>query len=118
LIAVFRSLPLTARALAAILCLSLPGAAAADPIRVAVQKIATLGTLFIAAEKGYFAAEGVPVQFIYFEAATPMAVAAVAGDIDFGVTGLTAGFYSLAGQGQLRLVAGYVREVVMPQFEL
>jgi ABC-type nitrate/sulfonate/bicarbonate transport system substrate-binding protein len=76
-----------------------------------VQKIASLGTLFIAAEKGYFAAEGVPGQFVYFEAATPMAVAAVAGDVDFGVTGLTVGFYSFAGQGQHKLIAGYVREV-------
>jgi NitT/TauT family transport system substrate-binding protein len=38
-------------------------------------------------------------------------VGVASGDIDIGVTGLTGGFYSLAGQGALRIVAGYAREV-------
>lgn len=37
-------------------------------------------------------------------------MAVVSGDIDFGITGLTAAFYNLAGQGALRIVAGYARE--------
>lgn len=99
-------------ACAAVVAASLVGwTAVADPIRIATQKIGTQGPIFLAQEKGYFAAEGVPAKLFYFEAATPMAAAAAAGDIDFVSTGLSAGFYSLAGQGQLRIIAGYVREV-------
>jgi len=38
-------------------------------------------------------------------------VATASGSIDFGYTGFTGGFYSLAGQGALRVVAGGAREV-------
>jgi NitT/TauT family transport system substrate-binding protein len=44
-----------------------------------------------------------------------VAVAAVSGDIDFGVTAATAGLYSLAGQGALKLIAAANRE--HPGFE-
>jgi NitT/TauT family transport system substrate-binding protein len=98
-------------ALAALAACLAAHAAAADAIRVAVQRIATQAPIFVALERGYFAAEGLDAQLIYFEAATPMAIAAAAGDVDFGVTGLSAGIYSLAGQGQIRIIGGYVREV-------
>jgi NitT/TauT family transport system substrate-binding protein len=34
----------------------------------------------------------------------------VSGDAEFGVTGLTAGFYNLAGKGALKIIAGQSRE--------
>jgi NitT/TauT family transport system substrate-binding protein len=83
---------------------------AADKLRVGVLKLASSGGVFIAAERGFFTAAGVDVELRFFDAAQPIAVAAVAGDIDIGVTGLTAGFYNLAGKGALRIIAGQSRE--------
>jgi len=83
---------------------------AADKLRVGVLKLASSGGVFIAAERGYFTGAGVDVELRFFDAAQPIAVAAVAGDVDIGVTGLTAGFYNLAGKGALRIIAGQSRE--------
>jgi len=89
----------------------IPHSAGADPIKIGVLKVTGAAPVFIAQEKGYFAKEGVPAEIVYFDASQPIAVAVTSGAIDFGITGFTAGFYSLAGQGALRVVAGgYARE--------
>jgi NitT/TauT family transport system substrate-binding protein len=90
--------------------------AVADPIKIALLKQGGSGPLFIAQEKGYFAAEGVPAELVYFADGQAVAVAVVSGDIDFGVVGISGGFYSLAGQGALRIIAGAYREA--PGFPL
>jgi NitT/TauT family transport system substrate-binding protein len=91
--------------------------AGAETIKVGSLKSPTsAGVVAIAREKGYFAAENLTVEPVYFETAQPIAVAAVSHDIDIGITGLTAAFYSLAGQGAVRIVGGYTRE--MPTFRL
>lgn len=88
----------------------LPGAAAAaEHIKIGGQK--TTSPLYIAVEKGYFAAEGLDPELVYFEAGQPVAVATVSGDIDFGIAGLTGGLYALAEQGALKLIGGQTREV-------
>jgi len=51
------------------------------------------------------------VRFVYLNAALPTATAVVSRDADFGVTGLSAGFYNLAGQGALKIIAGSGQEV-------
>jgi NitT/TauT family transport system substrate-binding protein len=96
--------------LAAALLALAPSARAADAIKIGVLKLASSGPVFIAAEEGYFAAEGVAPSLVYFDAAQPVAVAAVSGGIDVGVTGLTAGFYNLAGKGELRIIGAQSRE--------
>lgn len=68
------------------------------------------GHLILTQEKGYFAAEGLNVEFVFFEAAEPVAVAVAAGSIDFGATGLSGALYSLGGQGIIRIIAGSVHE--------
>jgi NitT/TauT family transport system substrate-binding protein len=88
--------------------LALP--ARADPITIGAVKTGATGPVFVAMDKGYFAAEGVPAQIVFFESAQPIAVAAASGAIDFGVTAPTGGFYSLAGQGALRIIAAAVHE--------
>ncbi len=87
-----------------------PLTARAEAIKIGSVRVAAFAPVFIAQEKGYFAAEGVPAQLVFFEAAQPVAVATVAGGVDFGVAAMTGGFYNLAGQGALRLIAAGNRE--------
>lgn len=84
--------------------------ASAETIKLGTQKPVG-GPLYIADAKGYYAAEGLTPEYVFFEAGEPIAVAGASGAIDFGVAGLTGGFYSLAGQGALRIIAGQTHEV-------
>ena len=79
--------------------------ALAEHIKIGSLKTVGTGPIYIADAKGYFAAENLEIEMVVFDSAQPVAVAAVAGDIDIGATALTAGFYSLAGQGALRMLA-------------
>ena len=74
-------------------------------------KIGTLLTTggapqYIAIEKGYFAAEGIDAELVPFDAGQPVAVATVAGAIEFGSAGFSGALYRLAAQGELRIIAG------------
>jgi NitT/TauT family transport system substrate-binding protein len=82
----------------------------AEAIKVGILKVGASGPLYIAQDRGYFAAEGLQVALVDFGAGQAVAVAVASGDIDIGVTGLTAGLYNLASGGQLRVVAGLHRE--------
>jgi NitT/TauT family transport system substrate-binding protein len=95
---------------AAITLLGNGPAVAADTIKVGVLHLASSGPIFIAKEKGYFAAEGLDAELSYFQAAQPIAVAVVSRDIDFGVTAFTAGFFSLAGKGGITVIGAQSRE--------
>ena len=96
--------------LVAAVVLSTPGARAAERLRIGVLRLASSGPVFVAEDKGYFAAEGLEIELRFFDAAQPVALATVSGDIDIGVTGLTAGFFNLAGKAALRIVAAQSRE--------
>ena len=85
-------------------------AAAAEKLTIGVLRLASSGPVFIAVARGYFAAEGIDAGLLFFDAAQPVAVATVAGDVEIGVTGLTAGFYNLAGKGALRIIGAQSRE--------
>ncbi len=87
-----------------------PAAAWAEAIKIGVLKTSGSGPVYIAQDKGYFAAEGVPAQIVFFEAGAAIPSAVVSGDIDFGVTGINAGLYNLAAQNQLRVIAAQARE--------
>ena len=65
---------------------------------------------YIAQERGYFRDEGIDLTFRFFEAAQPIAAAAVSGDIDVGVTALTGGFFNLAEKGTLKVIGGGLHE--------
>jgi NitT/TauT family transport system substrate-binding protein len=99
-----------AAVLVAAAALSGTTASAAEKLRIGVLRLASSGPVFVAEDMGYFAAEGLEVELKFFDAAQPVAVATVSGDIDIGVTGLTAGFFNLAGKGALRIVAAQSRE--------
>ncbi len=83
---------------------------AADKITIGALRFTSHSPSFIAYEKGYFKEEGLDVELKFFQAAQPIAVAIAAGDIDFGVTALTGGFYSLADKGALKVVGGLMAE--------
>ena len=87
--------------------LLLASAARADePLRLGLLHTLSPAPFYIAQERGYFRDEGLDVTFRFFEAAQPIAAAAVAGDIDVGVTALTGGFFNLAEKGTLKVIGG------------
>lgn len=89
----------------------LPGVAhGADKVTVAALRFVSSAPLFIAAERGYYKAQGLEVDLKFFEAAQPVAVAIASGDADFGVTAFTAGFFNLAGKGALTVIGAQSRE--------
>ncbi|CAH2598626.1 ABC transporter substrate-binding protein [Rhodovastum atsumiense] len=87
-----------------------PRAQAVGPVRLGLLHTLSPAPFYLAQAHGAWAAEGVAVEFRFFDAAQPIAEAAVAGDIDLGVTGLTAGFFSLAGRGALKVIGGGLHE--------
>lgn len=97
---------------AALMMLSVaPPVAAAETIKLGTAKIAATGPIYIAQEKGYFAAEGLTVEVNYLELAQAISVAVTSGDIDIGNSAFSAAFFSLAGQGALKIIGGQARDV-------
>lgn len=100
---------LLACALAAALGVA-PGAFALDQIKIGVGKLASTAPVMIAQDKGYFAAENLTAEFVFFDAAQTITMGVTSGDLDFGVTAVSGAFYQLAGQGTIKLIAGTVRD--------
>ncbi len=88
----------------------IPAAQAADPVRLGLLHTLSPAPFYIAQERGYFRDEGIDLSFRFFEAAQPIAAAAVSGDIDVGVTALTGGFFNLAEKGVLKVIGGGLHE--------
>jgi NitT/TauT family transport system substrate-binding protein len=84
--------------------------AAAETIKVGTTKLASTAPLYIAIDKGYFAAEGLTADVVIFDAAQPVNMGITSGDLDFGVTAVSGAFYSLAAQGSQKIIAGTVRD--------
>ena len=80
-------------------------AQAADAVSVGVLRFVSSGGLFLAQEMGFFHEAGVAANFVYFDAAQPVAVALASGDIGFGATAITGGTLNLAAKGALKVVA-------------
>ena len=85
-------------------------AAAADKITVGALRFTSHAGGFVAFEKGYFAEQGLEVEFKFFQAAQPMAVAIASGDVDFGVTSITGGLVNLANKGAVKVIGGVLQE--------
>jgi len=85
-------------------------AAEAERVRIGLLHTLSPAPLYIAMQRGYFGDQGIDAQFRFFDAAQPIAAAAVSGDIDLGITALTGGFFSLAGRGLLKVIAGGLHE--------
>jgi NitT/TauT family transport system substrate-binding protein len=98
-----------------LLSIAVVAPAKAETIKIGVVQTLAVGPIFVADDRGYFRDEGLDAKIIYFDAAQPIAIAAASGDIDFGCTGMAAAFYSLAGQGVVKIIAAGNRE--MPGFK-
>ncbi len=85
-------------------------AQAADRITVAVNRLSAGAPLYIAADKGFFAEEGLEVALLHLTSSQAIGLAVVAGDADFAMTAVTAGIYTLAGKGGLKMIAGGYEE--------
>jgi len=96
--------------LAALFSLVAVVAQAADPVRLGLLRTLSPAPFYIAQERGYFREQGIDLTFRFFEAAQPIAAAAVSGDIDVGVTALTGGFFNLAEKGTLKVIGGGLHE--------
>jgi NitT/TauT family transport system substrate-binding protein len=83
---------------------------AADPLRLGLLHTLSPAPFYIAQQRGYFRDEGIDLTFRFFEAAQPIAAAAVSDDIDVGVTALTGGFFNLAQKGTLKVIGGGMHE--------
>ncbi|TWT09932.1 ABC transporter substrate-binding protein [Reyranella sp. CPCC 100927] len=91
------------------LCCGL-AASAQEKVSIAALRFVSSAPIFIAMEKGYFKDKGLDIEFKFFDAAQPIAVAVAAGDADLGITGLTGGFFNLAGKGAIKIIAAQSRE--------
>ena len=88
---------------------------ALDKVKIGLLPVPSSGPIYVAVEKGYFAAEGIEPQLVFFQGGPPVPTGVVSGDLDFGAAALIGAFYNLAGQGALRIIAGLSREA--PTFE-
>ena len=89
---------------------SATAAMAADKIKVGALRFTSHAASFVAFEKGYFKDQGLDVEFIYFQAAQPMAVAIASGDVNFGVTAVSGGLINLANKGAIKVIGGALQE--------
>ena len=90
--------------------LAAPAIAANKRIKVGALRFTSHSGSFIAFERGYFAEAGLDVEFQFFQAAQPMAVAIASGDIDYAVTAISGGLISLADKGAIKVIGGALRE--------
>jgi len=80
-------------------------------VKIGVLRLSSTAPIFIGMDKGFFEAEGIKIEPMWFKAAQPIAVATATGDIDVGATGLTAGLYNAICQGmKIAVVADKGRE--------
>jgi NitT/TauT family transport system substrate-binding protein len=101
-----------AAAMAVVIMSPIAGAAAETlvTVKIGTPNVASDAPIFIAAEKGYFAKEGLTLEFVPFASATEMIAPLAAGQLDVGAGGVSAGLYNAVGRGLgLKAVADKVR---------
>lgn len=79
-------------------------------INVGALRFTSHAPSFVAFERGYFTDEGLDVEFKFFQAAQPMAVAIASGDADYAVTAISGGLISLAEKGATKVIGGALSE--------
>ena len=79
-------------------------------LKVGALRFTSHAASFVAFERGYFAEAGLDVEFEFFQAAQPMAVAIASGDADYAVTAISGGLISLAEKGAAKVIGGALSE--------
>jgi NitT/TauT family transport system substrate-binding protein len=79
--------------------------ARAEKVRIGVLRTAGAGPMYVARDHGAFAHEGLEPEIVTFDNSQTLAVSIASGDLDFGATSLSVGFYNLATRGVLRIIA-------------
>ena len=82
-----------------------------EPLKIGVLRVASQAPFFFGLDNGYFEAEGIAAELVFFDAAVPATVAVVSGDVDVAVIGFTGAFFNMAAQGGIKVIAGHSREV-------
>lgn len=85
-------------------------ALARTKINVGALRFTSHAASFVAFERGYFSDAGLDVEFKFFQAAQPMAVAIASGDADYAVTAISGGLISLAEKGATKVIGGALSE--------
>ncbi len=76
------------------------------PVRVGITNVIADVGFFVADKRGYFAQEGLKVEFIPFAAAARMITALGSGELEVGGGGVAAGLFNAVGRGiGLKIVA-------------
>lgn len=83
---------------------------AASKVNVGALRFTSHAASFVAFERGYFKDAGLDVEFKFFQAAQPMAVAIASGDADYAVTAISGGLISLAEKGAAKVIGGALQE--------
>lgn len=104
-----KSLALLGGAVAAT-ALPMPALAMNRKIKVGALRFTSHSGSFIAHERNYFGDAGLDVEFVFFQAAQPMAVAIASGDVDYAVTAISGGLVSLAQKGAIKVIGGALSE--------
>jgi ABC-type nitrate/sulfonate/bicarbonate transport system substrate-binding protein len=95
---------------AAILAVYSQPASAEDSVKIGVVKNSVYGPLFVAESRGYFKAEKLNAELVYFDSSLLMGPAVASGAIDFAGGNATAAIYNLGGQGAVRIIAGFAED--------
>lgn len=108
----FRSVQSILRGLlaAALLLCAASVVQAADKVVAAGNRLSAIAPLYIAIEKGLFAADGLEVSLVHLTSATEIGAGIASGSAQFGMTAFSAGIYTLAGKGGLKVIGGGYEE--------
>lgn len=89
---------------------SAESSAESETIQVGALRLGSHAPNYIAYERGYFEEQNLNVEFVFFDAAQPMAVAIASGDVDFGLTAVSGALINLANRGAVKVVGGALQE--------
>jgi NitT/TauT family transport system substrate-binding protein len=88
----------------------LSSAAAQEHVTVGTMRDVRNGALFMAADRGYFKAEGLDLEMTAYKSDSDVAQALAGGGTDFALAGFTTDAFKYAGQGLIKAIAVQVRE--------
>ena len=93
-------------AAAALAVIGIASPAQAAKVRIGVVNASSDVAVYIAEDKGFFAAEGIEPDYVFFKSATDMVAPLATGELDVGGGGASAGLYNAAARGMdIKIVA-------------